>query len=160
MSQVLTFLTSLFRRHGVRLSIRLDRTGVGAHLLWSITNTDAEPVTIVQLLFRDARGNVITVVLKPARTVAPGDTVLLGTDVDWNVLGAREIAAVIADGREHPAPRAQLAAIQERLRRSVDGRASPPSSAREFLAGAASFALGILIIGLGFFMLMWVIATG
>ncbi|MCU1384810.1 MAG: hypothetical protein JWL71_3507 [Acidobacteria bacterium] len=34
------------------------------------------------------------------------------------------------------------------------------ASAREFLHGAADLTFGILILGLGFFMLMWIIATG
>jgi hypothetical protein len=33
------------------------------------------------------------------------------------------------------------------------------ASAREFLHGAADLTVGIVILGLGFFMLMWVIAT-
>jgi hypothetical protein len=34
------------------------------------------------------------------------------------------------------------------------------ASAHEFLHGAADLTFGALILGLGFFMLMWVIATG
>ena len=33
------------------------------------------------------------------------------------------------------------------------------ASARDFLHGAADLTFGIVILGLGFFMLMWVIAT-
>lgn len=33
------------------------------------------------------------------------------------------------------------------------------ASARDFLHGAADLTLGVVILGLGFFMLMWVIAT-
>ncbi len=34
------------------------------------------------------------------------------------------------------------------------------ASARDFLHGAADLTFGVVILGLGFFMLMWVIATG
>jgi hypothetical protein len=34
------------------------------------------------------------------------------------------------------------------------------ASAQDFLHGAADLTFGFLILGLGFFMLMWVIATG
>jgi hypothetical protein len=34
------------------------------------------------------------------------------------------------------------------------------ASARDFLSGAADLTFGVVILGLGFFMLMWVIATG
>jgi hypothetical protein len=34
------------------------------------------------------------------------------------------------------------------------------ASAQDFLHGAADLTFGLLILGLGFFMLMWVIATG
>src|SRR4030095_15695212 len=52
-----------------------------------------------------------------------------------------------------------LATIQEHLRELIDRRVYTPS-AREFLFGATDLAFGVLILGLGFFMLMWVIATG
>ena len=39
-------------------------------------------------------------------------------------------------------------------------RAVYKASAQDFLHGAADFTFGFLILGLGFFMLMWVIATG
>jgi hypothetical protein len=58
-------------------------------------------------------------------------------------------------------------------KRQVDASASPPAAdhrlfgreiykapANDFLHGAADLTFGILILGLGFFMLMWVIATG
>ena len=37
--------------------------------------------------------------------------------------------------------------------------AASTSSAQDFLHGAADLTFGIVILGLGFFMLMWVIAT-
>jgi hypothetical protein len=39
-------------------------------------------------------------------------------------------------------------------------RRAPQASAQDFLHGAADLTFGFLILGLGFFMLMWVIATG
>jgi hypothetical protein len=50
-------------------------------------------------------------------------------------------------------------AIQDQLRQLIDRRVFN-TSARDFLTGAADLAFGVVILGLGFFMLMWVIATG
>jgi hypothetical protein len=62
-------------------------------------------------------------------------------------------------GHEHTASSRQLIAIQDRLRQLIDRRAYQ-TSARDFITGAADLAFGVVILGLGFFMLMWVIATG
>lgn len=160
MSQVLTFLASLFRRGRVRVAIRLDHSGVGAHLIWTITNGRTEPVTMRQIVFRGAHGSAATVHLDPPRTIAPQGQLILTTDVDWNLLGAHAIAVVDAGGHAHEAPRRRLAAVQDNLRQAIDRRRSTPSSARDFLSGAADLAFGVMLLGLGFFMLMWVIATG
>jgi hypothetical protein len=160
MSQVLTFFASLLRRGRVRVTIRLDHSGVGAHLIWTIANGSGRAVTLRQLVFRGAHASSATVVLDPPRTIEPQGQLTFPVDVDWNLLGAREIAAVDANGREHEPPRGQLAAVQERLRQAIDRRRSAPSSARDFLHGAADLAFGAVILGLGFFMLMYVIATG
>ncbi len=160
MSQVLTWLASLFRRRGIHVSIRLDHSGVGAHLIWTIVNGGRAPVTIEKLVFHGAHRASAEIPLDRFRTIAPQGQTLLAIDVDWNLLGAHEIAAVDADGHEHRPPHRQLVAVQERLRHAIDRRREAPSSARDFLYGAADLAFGVMILGLGFFMLMWVIATG
>jgi hypothetical protein len=57
--------------------------------------------------------------------------------------------------RHHPAGSAGHAAARQQFERRVY-----KASAREFLHGAADLTFGVVILGLGFFMLMWVIATG
>ncbi|HZT77197.1 MAG TPA: hypothetical protein VFA27_11100 [Vicinamibacterales bacterium] len=160
MSQLLTLLAALFRPARVRVTIRLDHSGVGAHLIWTIANGRAQTVTIAKLVFRGAHGSWATVTLDPPRTIAPQGELILPVDVDWNLLGALEIAAVDTHGRAHEPPHRQLVQVQERLRQAIDRRRSAPRSARAFLAGAADLAFGVMLLGLGFFMLMWVIATG
>ena len=160
MSQVLTFLAALFGRGRVRVTIRLDHSGVGAHLIWTIDNHAGEPVTISRLLFRGAHASTAELPLEPPRTIEPQGQLILPIDVDWNLLGAHEIAAVDADGHEHEPPRRQLSQVQERLRHAIDRRRATPASARDFLSGATDLAFGVMILGLTFFMLMWVIATG
>jgi hypothetical protein len=46
------------------------------------------------------------------------------------------------------------------LERPPFERSVPKASAQDFLHGAADLTFGFLILALGFFMLMWVIATG
>ena len=79
--------------------------------------------------------------------------------LDWTLLAARTIAVTDSAGHEHLASRKQLLEIQDRLRQLIDRRVYK-ASARDFLTGAADLAFGVVILGLGFFMLMWVIATG
>jgi hypothetical protein len=160
MSQVLTFLASFFRRRGVRVNIRLDHSGVGAHLIWTIANGGDSPVTIERLIFHGAHRSSAVIPLGRPRMIAPQAQSLVATDGDWNLLGAHEIAAVDTGGHEHKPPHRQLVAVQQRLRQAIDRRRAAPSSAREFLYGAADLAFGVMILGLGFFMLMWMIATG
>jgi hypothetical protein len=91
--------------------------------------------------------------------LAPTESVVVFTDVDWSLLAAKRIAVTDAAGHEHTASSRQLIAIQDRLRQLIDRRAYQ-TSARDFITGAADLAFGVVILGLGFFMLMWVIATG
>lgn len=56
-------------------------------------------------------------------------------------------------------PRRQLVIVQEHLHALIDRRAYT-MPARDWLFGATDLAFGVVILGLGFFMLMWVIATG
>ena len=171
MAQILTFVAlaaaaawlwrvrhALLNRGRVRVSIRLDRSGPGAHLIWTIVNTGAEPVTLTKLILRGAHGSSATIELGHARTVQPQNQLMLPIEVDWNLLGARTIAAVDTNAIEYEAPHRQLASVQERLRQAIDRRVYR-SSARDFLYGAADLAFGVFILGLGFFMLMWMIAT-
>jgi len=149
----------LFEPRGVRLTLRLDRLEPGAHLIWDIVNATAHPITLTKLIVygRDGVGN--TVPLGPPKALAPQDRITLPTDGDWSLLAAKSIAVADSTGQEHHAPRRQLAAIQEQLRQLIDRRVHN-TSARDFLSGAADLAFGVVILGLGFFMLMWVIATG
>lgn len=160
MSQVLTFLSRLFRPNAVHVDIRLDRSGIGAHLIWIISNGESNAVTIDRLVFRGAHESAAIIMIDPPRTVAPQGQRLFPIDADWNVLGAYEVAAVDTEGRAHEPPSSQLAQVQDQLRRAIDRRRSTPISAQDFLSGATDLAFGVMILGLGFFMLMWVIATG
>jgi hypothetical protein len=172
MAQVLTFIALvliiawvwwrrdfLFSRATVRVTIRLDRSAPGAHLLWDIVNAGETPITISKLVMSGPRGERSSVTLEHARDIRPGEHLVFPIDVDWSLLAARSLAAVDARGHEHEAPSRQLSAVQDELRQMMDRRVYA-RSARDFLAGAADLAFGVVILGLGFFMLMWVIATG
>jgi hypothetical protein len=172
MAQVLTFIAlvlgvawlwwrreSLFSRAKVRISIRLDRSAPGAHLIWDIVNAGDAPITITKLVMSGARNERSSVTLEHPRNMAPGEHLVFPIDVDWSLLAAQSLAAVDAGGHEHEPPARQLKAVQDQLRQMIDRRVSV-RTAREFLFGAANLAFGVAILGLGFFMLMWVIATG
>ena len=153
------YADQIFEPEGVKVTIRLDRPEPGAHLIWDILNTGSEPVTLTKLIVHGRGRAADTVPLGLPWVLAPQDRITLPTDVDWNLLAARSIAVADANGREHRASRRQLTAIQAQLRRLVDRRVHT-ASARDFITGAADLAFGVVILGLGFFMLMWVIATG
>jgi hypothetical protein len=173
MAQIFTIITLLavavgygiwrYRTHlerkTVRVTVRLDREAPGAHLIWDITNASDAPVTVTKLIVHGRNGAGNAVPLAMPRLLNPQDCVVLPTDVDWSLLAAKSIAVEDASGNEHHASHRQLANIQEHLRQLIDRRAYTPS-AREFLFGATDLAFGVVILGLGFFMLMWVIATG
>jgi hypothetical protein len=143
----------------VRVAIRVDREAPGAHLIWDITNTSSTRVTLTKLIVHGRHGATDTVSLELPRALNPQESVLVPTDVDWSLLAAKSIAVADDHGREYEASRRELATIQEHLRRLIDRRAYN-TSARDFLFGATDLAFGVVILGLGFFMLMWVIATG
>jgi|RhiMetdeSRZDD1v2_1073273.scaffolds.fasta_scaffold68574_4 hypothetical protein len=147
-----------FDKRAVRVVIRLDREAPGAHLIWNVSNAGPEPVTITKLIVHGPQGTN-TITLASPQILNATDTVLIPSDVDWTVLAARSIAVADAAGHEYAASRSELAVIQEHLRQHIDRRVSN-TSARDFLFGAADLAFGVVILGLGFFMLMWVIATG
>ncbi len=84
---------------------------------------------------------------------------MLPTDVDWGLLSAQSVAFVDADGCEYRAPKHEFTEVRDQLRATIERR-STALSARDFLFGAAEMAFGLAILGLGFFMLMWAIATG
>ena len=149
----------IFEPDGVQVKIRLDRPEPGAHLIWEITNTGPRSVTLTKLIVHGRGKTADTVPLGLPRVLAPQDRLTLPTDVDWNLLAARSISAADSTGQEHHASKRQLVAIQDQLRRLIDRR-EQTASARDFIAGAADLAFGVVILGLGFFMLMWVIATG
>jgi hypothetical protein len=148
----------LFDNRSIHVGIRLDREAPGAHLIWAVTNVGRRPVTITTLIIHGPQGTN-SVALSSPKLLNAGDMVLLPTDVDWTVLSARSIAVADAAGHEYAASRAELASIQDHLRQHIDRRMYH-ASAREFLFVSADLAFGVVILGLGFFMLMWVIATG
>lgn len=146
-------------RRGLRIRLHLDRPAPGAHVMWDLVNAGPTPITLTKLIVHGRHGANDTVPLGLPRRLEPQDEVVLPTDVDWSLLAARSLAAADADDREYAAPRRELARIQDQLRGLIERREST-TSAREFLFGAADLAFGVMILGLGFFMLMWVIATG
>jgi hypothetical protein len=179
MAQTLTFVSILaalagaiwwIRRRRLPLdsvltSVRLDHGSPGAHLICELVNSGSAPVTFSAFVIHPRRlgagrgESVATVPLPSLKTLDPGDHAALTMDVDWRLLDARSIAACDLTGVEHPAPADQLSSLQTQLRQSIEHRAYAVS-AREWLFGAANLAFGVVILGLGFFMLMWMIATG
>lgn len=147
----------------VAVRLRLDRSGLGSHLMWDIANVGPAPLVVTKLIIHTRAGRDMvsgeTVPLGLPHVLQSQDHVLLPTDVDWSLLSARSIAVGDADGREHIVPAAQLKAIQEQLGSLIERRVYTPS-AKDWLYGATDMAFGVVILGLGFFMLMWVIATG
>jgi hypothetical protein len=146
-------------RNAIHVGIRLDREAPGAHLIWDITNLSATPIMLTKLIVRGRNGGADTVPLGLPRALNTRESVVLPTDVDWGLLAAKSVAVADDRGCEHEASRRELATIQEHLRQLIDRRVYN-TSARDFLFGATDLAFGVVILGLGFFMLMWVIATG
>lgn len=162
MTHTLTSLTGFWRfftRPALRVSIQIDHGVPGSHLIWHIENTGDRPITLTRLVVHGKHGVADPVPLGLPPVLAPRDHLVVPTDVDWSLLNAKSVAAVDVDGREYEAPRRQLAAIRARMRDSID-RPATSLSARDFLSGAADLAFGVAILGLGFFMLMYAIATG
>ena len=149
-------------RRRLEISIRLDRSAPGAHVLWSLANHGPTPVAFTKLciypkhVWHRTRD---TIPFDPPKRLAADDELVLATDVDWNMLEARSMAIVDEAGHEYRVAGRELAAIQDQLHSVIDRRSSPVS-ARDFLFVSGDLALGAVILGLGFFMLMWVIATG
>jgi hypothetical protein len=81
------------------------------------------------------------------------------TDVDWTLQAATSMAVEDGQGGEHLVSKAQLKLIQRQLGSLIEQRVYTPS-ARDWLSGATDLAAGVVILGLGFFMLIWMIATG
>jgi hypothetical protein len=150
---------SHFQTDRLRVSIRLDRLAPGAHLIWDVVNTGSTPVTLTKLIVHRRHSEPEAVPFAAAKRLAPLDEVVIATDVEWNMLSARSVALVDENGNEYGAPPKQLASAQEQLHRVIDRRVYR-ASATEFLSGAGDLAFGVVILGLGFFLLMWVIATG
>ena len=147
-----------FGVNGVRVAIRLDRDLPGAHLIWDVFNAGTTPMTLAKLIVHGRHGAVDTWPSGLPKVLLPNDRLFVPTDVDWSLLAARSIAVVDADGREHVAPHRDLGSIQDRLRDSIDRRIQT-ASARDWLSGIANFTFGAAIVGLGFVMMMWVIAA-
>jgi len=68
-------------RETLRVSVRLDSSMPGSHLIWNIVNTDAQPVTLTSFAINprhlgDGRGESIAAVpLATAETLQPGDRI-------------------------------------------------------------------------------------
>jgi hypothetical protein len=150
-----------FARETVAVRLRLDRSAPGAHLMWDISNIGRAPITVQKLVLHLGRGpsNAETVPLRVPQVLQPREHALIPTDVDWSLLSAKTLAVGDAAGREHGVSKKQLTAIQQRMRGLIDQR-DDSTSANDWLFGATNLAFGVVILGLGFFMLMWVIATG
>lgn len=150
-------------RDTVAVRLRLDRSAPGAHLMWDIANVGTTPITVTKLVIRTGRGadraQGETASLGVSQRLESREHVLIPTDVDWTLLSAKSIAVGDANGREHRVSKKELVAIQEQLRMLIDRR-EYNASASDWLLGATNLAFGVVILGLGFFMLMWVIATG
>ncbi len=142
----------------VRVNIRLDRDAPGAHLIWDVTNAADHVVTLQKLIVHGRHGATAAFPAGLPRLLQPEDRVLIPTDVDWSLLAAKSVAVIDDDGHEHVVSRAELANVQEHLRQLIDRRVYT-ASARDWLFGATDLAFGVVILGLGFFMLMWMIAT-
>lgn len=149
----------LFDRSGIVITLRLDRAAPGAHLIWHIRHNGAQPIALTKLIIHGSQGETDMAARGLPTVLAPTESVVVFTDVDWSLLAAKRIAVTDSAGHEHTASSRQLIAIQDRLRQLIDRRAYQ-TSARDFITGAADLAFGVVILGLGFFMLMWVIATG
>ena len=152
-----------FRPDTVNVRLRLDRSGPGSHLMWDIANVGPAPITVTKLVIRSRTGrdnpSVNAVPLGVPQVLETEEHALLPTDVDWTLLSAKTMAVCDAEGREHVVSAKQMKAIQEQLGQLIDRRVYTPS-ARDWLYGATDMVVGVVILGLGFFMLMWVIATG
>ena len=148
-----------FTPSSVRVGLRVDHGVPGSHLIWDVQNTGAEPATLTKLVVRGPRGKKTTMGLELPHVLAPQDRFVLPTDVDWGLLSAQSVAFVDTDGCEYRAPKHQFTEVRDQLRATIERR-STSLSARDFLFGAAEMAFGLAILGLGFFMLMWAIATG
>ena len=109
----------------LKVTIRLDRSALGAHLIWDIVNAGPTPVTVTKLIIHDRTGATDFVPLDLPKVLAPQDRLLVPTDVDWTLLGARSIAAGDAQDGEHLASRRQLARIQGRPGKVRDERGQP-----------------------------------
>ena len=146
------------KRDAVAVRLRLDRSGPGSHLVWDIANVGTDPITVTKLIIHSRTGPN-PVPLGIAHVLQNQERTLVPTDVDWTLLSATSMAVCDADGREHRVSPKQLKVIQEQLGTLIERRVYTPS-ARDWLYGATDMAFGVVILGLGFFMLMWVIATG
>jgi len=142
----------------VAVRLRLDRSGPGSHLVWDIANTGPEPITVTRLIIRTRTGGS-TVPLGLAQILNTQEHTRVPTDVDWTLLSATSMAVGDGQGGEHLVSKEQLKLIQDQLGSLLERRVYTPS-AQDWLSGATDLAAGVVILGLGFFMLMWVIATG
>jgi hypothetical protein len=161
MAELLTALLPTFSEPpALDITVRLDRSAPGAHLIWDIGNASRAPIALRTLVVHGRKGDTQTMPFHLPHVLAPGEHLLMPTDVDWTLLGARTIAVVDERGREHAVARRQLSRVQQQLRSHIDRREPASTSARDWLFGATDLAFGAVLLGLGFFLLMYMIATG
>lgn len=140
------------------VTVRLDRSAPGAHLIWDIGNAGPDSVGLHTLVVHDRSGDDQTVPFALPHVLEAGEHLLMPTDVDWSLLGARSIAVTDTAGREHAVARRDLVRVQQELRQHIDRR-EVIGSARDWLFGATDLAFGAVLLGLGIFLLLYVIAT-
>ena len=143
----------------LRVTGRLDHQGPGAHVVWTVVNQGRAPRTLSQLVLQGPNDSATIIEIEPKLIVKSRDRVALATELDWNVLTARSISLIDSAGKRHPIRHRTLARVRSQLRQMLRG--SPPAgSAHDWLYGTANLAFGVVILGLGLFMLLWVLYTG
>ncbi len=146
------------RRRVLDIRVRLDRSVPGAHLIWDIGNVSATPVALSSLVVHGRKGADQTLPFALPHVLDSGEHLTMPTDVDWSLLGARSIGVTDDEGREHAVDRRQLVRVQQALREHIDRRAFT-ASAQDWLFGVTDLAFGAVLLGLGLFLLLYVIAT-
>src|SRR5262245_32602213 len=69
----------------VAVRLRLDRSGLGSHLMWDIANVGTAPISVTKLVIGSRTGpNVVPLAI--AHVLEPQEHTLVPTDVDWGLL--------------------------------------------------------------------------
>jgi hypothetical protein len=138
---------------------RVNHQGAGAYVVWTIANNSRNPLSPINLHVRSRDRSIQTIAIVANGTVKPRSRITFASELDWSFLTADSIVVADAHGRHHRLRRRDLARLRRQLR-EMTHRPLNAGSAREWVHGTANLALGIALLGLGVFMLLWVIATG